>query len=72
MKAVEWANENGATTVALTGFDGGKLRAAATLGSHVPTPKGEYGPVEDIHMVIDHLVGAFLLNLCRTEVGVDA
>ena len=28
---------------------------------HVKTEPGEYGPVEDIHMVIDHLVGAYLM-----------
>jgi D-sedoheptulose 7-phosphate isomerase len=72
VNAVEWANQNGATTVALTGFDGGKLRAAATIGVHVPTMKGEYGPVEDAHMVLDHLVGAFLMHRCRAEVGVNA
>lgn len=72
INAVEWANENGATTIGLTGFDGGKLRAIAKSGVHVPTNKGEYGPVEDVHMILDHLVGAFLMHLCRTEVGVEA
>jgi|SRR5581483_7064812 len=72
VNAVEWANENGATTVALTGFDGGKVRTAAKIAVHVPTLKGEYGPVEDVHMILDHLVGAFLMHLCRAEVGVNA
>jgi len=67
IEAVEWANENGATTVGLTGFDGGKLRQAARIGVHVPTAKGEYGPVEDMHMVLDHLVGAYLMGVCRNE-----
>jgi D-sedoheptulose 7-phosphate isomerase len=67
VQAVEWANAQGGTTVALTGFDGGKLRQIAKLAVHVPTVKGEYGPVEDVHMVLDHLVGAFLMNRCRTE-----
>lgn len=69
VQAVEWANEQGATTVALTGFDGGMLRAAATMAVHVPTMKGEYGPVEDVHMIIDHLVGGFLMNHCRVQAG---
>jgi D-sedoheptulose 7-phosphate isomerase len=72
LQAVQWANEHGATTVGLTGFDGGKLRTAAKIAVHVPTAKGEYGPVEDTHMVLDHLVGAFLMHLCRTEMGVNA
>jgi D-sedoheptulose 7-phosphate isomerase len=72
LNAVEWANEHSATTIALTGFDGGKLRTLAKLGVHVPTDKGEYGPVEDVHMILDHLVGAFLINLCRAEATVRA
>jgi D-sedoheptulose 7-phosphate isomerase len=67
VKAVEYANAHGATTVALTGFDGGQLKRIAKLGVHVPTAKGEYGPTEDAHMVLDHLVGAFLVELCRGE-----
>lgn len=67
LKAIEYANENGATTVGLTGFDGGKLRRLAKSAVHVPTSKGEYGPVEDVHMIFDHLVGAFLMHVCAAE-----
>jgi D-sedoheptulose 7-phosphate isomerase len=67
IKAVEYANGAGAITVGLTGFDGGKLKQSAQLEIHVPSNKGEYGPVEDVHLIIDHLVGAFLLNICRSE-----
>jgi D-sedoheptulose 7-phosphate isomerase len=67
VKAIEYANAHGATTVGLTGFDGGQLKRLAKLGVHVPTAKGEYGPTEDAHMVLDHLVGAFLIELCRAE-----
>jgi D-sedoheptulose 7-phosphate isomerase len=69
VQAIEWANEQGAVTVGLTGFDGGKLRAVAKQAVHVPTMKGEYGPVEDVHMIIDHLVGGYLMNHCRTAAG---
>jgi len=72
VNALEWAKEHGATTVALTGFDGGKLRQIADIGVHVETAKGEYGPVEDVHMVLDHLVGSYLLHFCRNEVRQNA
>jgi len=65
--ALEYANEHGAVTLALTGFDGGRLRKVAQRGVHVPTNMGEYGPVEDVHMIIDHLVGAYLFERCRAE-----
>jgi D-sedoheptulose 7-phosphate isomerase len=69
VKAIEYANEVGAITVGMTGFDGGKLRKIAKSAVHVPSQKGEYGPVEDVHMIMDHLVGAFLVLACREENG---
>ena len=60
VKAIEYANSQGAVTVGLTGFSGGRLKEAAKLSVHVETPKGEYGPVEDIHMILDHLVTTYL------------
>jgi D-sedoheptulose 7-phosphate isomerase len=67
VQAVRWANDHGAVTVGLTGFDGGVLRTLAQLSVHVPTRAGEYGPVEDLHMVVDHLVTAYLRSVCDTE-----
>ena len=51
--------------VGLTGFDGGKLMQMSDLKIHVQTAKGEYGPVEDAHMVVDHLIGAYLYRLVK-------
>lgn len=64
--ALEHANERGAFTVALTGFDGGALAELARLIVHVPTNKGEYGPVEDVHLIVDHLVVAYLAQVCAS------
>src|SRR5437016_6949790 len=36
LRAVEWANRNGLKTLGCTGFSGGKLRAMAQQGLHVP------------------------------------
>jgi D-sedoheptulose 7-phosphate isomerase len=67
LRAVEYANANGAATIGLTGFDGGKLKGLARHAVHVPTAKGEYGPVEDAHMVLDHLVASSLVRRVRAE-----
>lgn len=67
VQAVEYANAHGAITVGLTGFDGGQLKRLAQFVVHVPTNKGEYGPAEDAHMILDHLVGTFLMQFCRAE-----
>ena len=66
VKALEYANLHDMVSIALTGFDGGKLNEVCQFGVHVNTPKGEYGPVEDAHMVLDHLVGAYLMQADTT------
>jgi D-sedoheptulose 7-phosphate isomerase len=57
---LDFAKQKGAMKVGLTAFDGGKLREVADYSVHVPTEKGEYGPAEDAHMVLDHLVSNYL------------
>jgi D-sedoheptulose 7-phosphate isomerase len=52
LRAVEWANDRGAPTVGLTGFDGGKLARLARFSLHVHNDS--MPQVEDIHMTICH------------------
>ena len=59
IKAINWAKDNDLTTVGLSAFDGGMLSKISDLNIHVPTKIGEYGPAEDLHMVICGLVGSF-------------
>lgn len=54
VKAVEYANEVGCKTIALTGQDGGKLGRAGQLNIHVPAQ--HMGRIEDAHMVICHMI----------------
>ncbi|MBQ1497297.1 D-sedoheptulose-7-phosphate isomerase [Sphingomonas sp. NPDC092331] len=63
LKAFEHAKSAGMRTVAITAFDGGKMKGAADQGVHVPTGMKEYGPAEDAHMILDHLVGAYLMRI---------
>jgi D-sedoheptulose 7-phosphate isomerase len=65
IRAFDHANTVGIKTVAITAFDGGKMRAMASEGIHVPTGLKEYGPAEDAHMVLDHLVGAYLMRYVK-------
>ena len=65
--AIDYAKSRGATVVGLSGFDGGRLRDVADISIHVDTAKGEYGPVEDLHMVVDHLVGSYLMARVRNS-----
>ena len=53
-------------TVGISAFGGGKMKEMVDISVHVPTEKGEYGPAEDAHMVLDHLVSNYLMRLVRS------
>ena len=69
ISAVTYAKSRGATIVGLTGFDGGKLRNLSDINLHLETKHGEYGPVEDIHMIFDHLIGSYLIAEVRRQMS---
>ena len=69
LNSIDYAKSRGCKTVGLTGFDGGKLMNAVELCIHVATEKGEYGPVEDLHMIVDHIVGTYLMLHVRKSEG---
>ncbi len=65
--AAEWVKARGGKVIGLVGFDGGRLKDICDIVIHVNTPKGEYGPVEDIHLVVDHLIASWLQNKLEGE-----
>lgn len=58
INAVTVARAIGATVIGLTGFGGGRLRALSDVCLVVPSD--EYGPVEDMHMIVAHAITAAL------------
>lgn len=62
IRAAEYANDHGGTSIAFVGFEGGKLREVAKIALFTPNPKGDYGPIEDIHMIIDHMLVTYLVK----------
>jgi len=54
LNAVQLARGMGATTVGLTGFDGGRLMPMVDLPVHVDSHLVEH--VEDIHLMLEHLI----------------
>jgi D-sedoheptulose 7-phosphate isomerase len=48
------------TSIGFTGFDGGRLATVVDLLVHVPTRKGAYGPVEDVHLAVNHMITEWL------------
>lgn len=71
VRAFEFSKSLGIKTIAITAFDGGKMKIIADEGIHVPTALKEYGPAEDVHMMLDHLVGAYLMRLINPGGSVD-
>ena len=65
LKAFQYAKKTGIKTVAITAFNGGKLKTMSDEGIHVPTDFKEYGPAEDAHMILDHLVSAYLMRIVK-------
>jgi D-sedoheptulose 7-phosphate isomerase len=63
VNAINYANEHDAVTLGITAFDGGKLKNMSQYSVHVPTNRNEYGPAEDAHMILDHLLGAYLTRI---------
>ncbi len=61
LRAVEAARQHGATTVGVTGFDGGQLRSLADVSLHVDSRSMEQ--VEDAHMVLCHTLTVTLRQL---------
>ena len=55
--AVEAAKQIGLTVLGLGGFTGGKLAQLADACFVVPS--NGYGPVEDVHMILDHIITGY-------------
>lgn len=62
IRAAEYANSNGGTSIAFVGFEGGRLNNVAKLSVFTPNPKGEYGPIEDIHMILEHILINYIVT----------
>ena len=54
VKAMEYANKIGANTVALCGYDGGKIKKIAHIAIHADINDMEVS--EDIHVVVAHCI----------------
>jgi len=68
INAVNLAKEKSGTTVGLVGFDdGGRLAQICDHVVHIRSKKGEYGPVEDIHLMLNHMIVSYLMMDLKKE-----
>ena len=69
LTAVTWANENGMTTVGVTGYDGGALARLAAHRLHVPID--DMGVAEGVHAVVFHYLMKVLTERFAGEDGMQ-
>jgi D-sedoheptulose 7-phosphate isomerase len=53
VKAFEFARGIGAKTIGLLGFSGGAMKPLSDVAIHVKSDR--YGPVEDAHLIVNHI-----------------
>jgi D-sedoheptulose 7-phosphate isomerase len=58
-KATQYAQKQGCKLIGITGFDGGLLKEMSDINFHVDVEKGQYGLVEDVHMILDHIIYSY-------------
>ena len=63
VRAVELAKSRGAATIGILGFDGGILYRMVDMTLFVPSLPNCYGPVEDLHMILQHVISTCLAEL---------
>ena len=63
LEAIKLANQMKAVTIGLTGFDGGQLSRMVKINVHVPSNRIEQ--VEDLHLVLQHLICTTLRKLTQ-------
>ncbi len=69
--AAEYVKKNRGRIIAFTAFDGGELGRLADVRVHVPTEKGEYGPAEDMHLIVNHILAHWFLGRLSPELSND-
>jgi D-sedoheptulose 7-phosphate isomerase len=60
LSAASWVKDRGGTVLGLLGFDGGQLKELCDCAVIAHTPPGEYGPVEDVHLILNHILTLWL------------
>ena len=60
VRAVEYVNEKGGMSISFIGFLGGRLKEISKISLYTPNEKGDYGPIEDVHIILNHVIVNYL------------
>ncbi len=61
LRALETAKDLGVLSIGFLGMDGGKAKAMVDCA--IVVPSDDYGPIEDAHTVLNHLLTEYLRDL---------
>jgi D-sedoheptulose 7-phosphate isomerase len=64
LEAARAAREIGMVTIGLIGFGGGKL--SSLVDHSITVSCREYGPVEDLHLILDHIISLYLRRVTQS------
>jgi len=67
IKAIEYANQNGAKTIGFSGYDGGRLIKCASINIRVPSFNMQ--KIEDVHMIVVHILVSLLFEREKTKLN---
>jgi D-sedoheptulose 7-phosphate isomerase len=70
VNAIHLANSGGARSISFTGFDSGELGLIVDVNLHVPSHSIEH--VEDVHLVLEHLITKALREKAMAQVLDDS
>ena len=62
LDTAKWVKKNRGKVIGFLGFKGGKLKKYCDIYIHVNTNPGEYGPVEDAHLILNHILAHWFQN----------
>ena len=67
LNAIKYAKKSGIFTVSFTSFDGGKIGKISDLDINIRTGIDEYGPAEDAHLILNHIITTYLNKKINTK-----
>ncbi len=62
IKAAKWVRDKKGKVIGILGFSGGKVKKYCSTLIHIKTNNGEYGPVEDLQLIFNHLLAHWFQN----------
>ena len=67
INAAKWIKNKKGKVLSIVGFDGGLLKKNSDICLFFKCEKNEYGPIEDIHLIINHIFAHWFQNKLKKK-----